>query len=64
MDYLPPQAQFASNLADGKQGYISRYALGRDYHKLMRNQLNKLAKKIEQQVGQLDLVFLCALCYH
>ncbi len=53
MDYLPPQAQFASNLADGKQGYISRYALGRDYHKLMRNQLNKLAKKIEQQVGQL-----------
>ncbi|WP_428776491.1 tRNA epoxyqueuosine(34) reductase QueG [Vibrio sp.] len=53
MDYLPIQAQFASNLADPSQAYISRYALGRDYHKLVRNQLKKLAQKIEQQVSSL-----------
>ncbi|MGC9401259.1 tRNA epoxyqueuosine(34) reductase QueG [Vibrio genomosp. F10 str. 9ZC157] len=51
MDYLPPEAQFASNLADKTQAYISRYALGRDYHKIIRNQLKKLGKKIEQEVG-------------
>ncbi len=53
INYLPPQAQFAANLSDPTQGYISRYALGRDYHKLVRNQLKKLADKIEQEVGQL-----------
>lgn len=52
LDYLPPQAQFATNLSDSKQAYISRYALGRDYHKLMRQMLNKLAKKIEHSVGE------------
>ena len=53
MKYLPPEAQFASNLNNPTQAYISRYALGRDYHKLMRNQLKKLGEKIEQEVGQL-----------
>ncbi|MCW8335071.1 tRNA epoxyqueuosine(34) reductase QueG [Vibrio sp. SCSIO 43135] len=53
MDYLPPEAQFASNLSDPNQAYISRYALGRDYHKLIRNQLKKLGQKIEQEVEQL-----------
>lgn len=53
INYLPPQAQFAANLRDPSQAYISRYALGRDYHKLMRNQLKKLGEKIEQEVGQL-----------
>ncbi|HHX8536147.1 TPA: tRNA epoxyqueuosine(34) reductase QueG [Vibrio alginolyticus] len=52
MDYLPPEAQFASNLANKSHAYISRYALGRDYHKLVRKQLNKLGKLIEQKVGQ------------
>ncbi|HHF3276171.1 MULTISPECIES: tRNA epoxyqueuosine(34) reductase QueG [Vibrio] len=52
MDYLPPEAQFASNLANQSHAYISRYALGRDYHKLVRKQLNKLGKLIEQEVGQ------------
>ncbi|NOH99095.1 tRNA epoxyqueuosine(34) reductase QueG [Vibrio sp. 99-70-13A1] len=54
MDYLPPEAQFASNLNDTTQAYISRYALGRDYHKLVRNQLKKLGQKIEQEVEGLD----------
>ncbi|MEZ8102189.1 tRNA epoxyqueuosine(34) reductase QueG [Vibrio bivalvicida] len=51
MNYLPPQAQFAANLSDPTQAYISRYSLGRDYHKLVRNQLKKLGQKIEQEVG-------------
>lgn len=53
INYLPPQAQFAANLSDPTQAYISRYALGRDYHKLVRNKLKKLAEKIEQEVKQL-----------
>ncbi|MGL5430467.1 MAG: tRNA epoxyqueuosine(34) reductase QueG [Vibrio sp.] len=53
INYLPPQAQFATNLSDPTQAYISRYALGRDYHKLVRNQLKKLGEKIEQAVGKL-----------
>ncbi|CAI2291086.1 tRNA epoxyqueuosine(34) reductase QueG [Vibrio parahaemolyticus] len=52
MDYLPPEAKFASNLANKNHAYISRYALGRDYHKLVRKQLNKLGKLIEEEVGQ------------
>ncbi|MGR5134499.1 tRNA epoxyqueuosine(34) reductase QueG [Vibrio alfacsensis] len=52
MDYLPPEAKFASNLANKNHAYISRYALGRDYHKLVRKQLNKLGKLIEQEAGQ------------
>ncbi len=32
-------------------GYISRYALGRDYHKLMRRRLQSLAERIEQRIG-------------
>ena len=47
MDYLPEDAQFASNLRDTSSGYISRYALGRDYHKLIRKKLSQLGKKIE-----------------
>jgi epoxyqueuosine reductase len=55
MDYLPPDAGFARNLKDGQLGYISRYALGRDYHKLMRQRLKKLGQKIDQHVS--DLAF-------
>ncbi|AUI87175.1 tRNA epoxyqueuosine(34) reductase QueG [Vibrio azureus] len=53
MDYLPPEAGFASNLANRNHAYISRYALGRDYHKLVRKQLNKLGQRIEKEVEQL-----------
>lgn len=51
MNYLPPDSGFAKNLKNTEKAYISRYALGRDYHKLMRNRLKQLGKKIEQQVG-------------
>jgi epoxyqueuosine reductase len=33
-------------LADGSQAFIARYALGRDYHKLMRRRLQQLADRI------------------
>ncbi len=51
MDYLPKEAGFATNLSDPSQAYISRYALGRDYHKLIRARLKQLGEKIEQHVG-------------
>src|SRR5678815_4204185 len=38
MNYWPPDAKDAGEaLADTDAGYVSRYALGRDYHKLLRN---------------------------
>ncbi len=38
-------------LADGARAYVARYALGRDYHKLMRNRLQKLAMRVQQEIG-------------
>ncbi len=53
MEYLPePQEQALAVLADTSKGYISRYALGRDYHKMMRKRLQQLAKKIGEVVGE------------
>ncbi|MFT3762008.1 MAG: tRNA epoxyqueuosine(34) reductase QueG [Pseudoxanthomonas sp.] len=41
-----------TTLADGSRAYVARYALGRDYHKLMRNRLQKLAERIAAEIGQ------------
>ena len=47
MDYLPPHARDAEAvLADAESAYVSRYALGRDYHKVLRRRLAQLAEKI------------------
>jgi epoxyqueuosine reductase len=51
MDYLPDENQMEAVLADGDKAYISRYALGRDYHKLMRKRLAKLADKISSELN-------------
>ncbi len=52
MDYIPPGTANAWDvLADAEAGYVSRYALGRDYHKLMRQRLQKLAERIHAVVG-------------
>ena len=51
MDYLPEDTQMAQMLAQPEQAYISRYALGRDYHKLIRKRLQQLAEKITAQIG-------------
>lgn len=52
MNYLPPDAGFAKTLETPSLAYISRYALGRDYHKLIRNRLKKLGQRIEEEVGK------------
>lgn len=47
MDYWPAQAAEANAvLADSERGYVARYALGRDYHKVFRNRLAELAERI------------------
>ena len=52
MDYLPPNAKDSETvLKDGERAFISRYALGRDYHKVMRNKLQKLCEKIETEIA-------------
>ncbi len=52
MDYLPESAgDVEALLKESSKGVVSRYALGRDYHKMMRKRLQKLAKQIEQQTG-------------
>ncbi|EIL87697.1 iron-sulfur cluster binding protein [Rhodanobacter fulvus Jip2] len=52
MDYIPPGTANAWEvLGDAQAGYVSRYALGRDYHKLMRSRLQKLAERIQGVVG-------------
>ena len=38
-------------LDDGERAYVARYALGRDYHKLMRQRLQRLADRIAELVG-------------
>lgn len=53
MDYLPAAAGFATNLADPTQAYISRYALGRDYHKVLRQRLKQLGERISTHVAEL-----------
>lgn len=51
MDYLPQDTQMAQVLAQPERAYVSRYALGRDYHKLIRKRLQQLAEKISQEIG-------------
>ncbi|WIX31505.1 tRNA epoxyqueuosine(34) reductase QueG [Salinicola sp. JS01] len=51
MDYLPPEVETTRVLGQPQRAYISRYALGRDYHKLIRKRLDQLARQIETAVG-------------
>ena len=46
MQYLPADTQPLEVLENSDQAYISRYALGRDYHKVLRRRLAKLAQQI------------------
>ncbi|MFT5578049.1 MAG: epoxyqueuosine reductase [Paraglaciecola psychrophila] len=52
MDYLPDAEDMNSVLADSNKAYISRYALGRDYHKLMRKRLAKLSALITDKIAE------------
>ncbi|OHX19956.1 tRNA epoxyqueuosine(34) reductase QueG [Chromobacterium sphagni] len=51
MNYWPAARAAEQVLADPSRAYLSRYALGRDYHKVLRNRLQKLAERIQQHIG-------------
>ncbi|KHS44676.1 tRNA epoxyqueuosine(34) reductase QueG [Hafnia paralvei] len=57
MNYLPAHAFFAKTLKNPQLGYISRYALGRDYHKLLRNRLKRLGEMIQEYCEGVDINF-------
>ena len=44
-------SEMMNEIQNSRKGYISNYATGRDYHKIIRKQLVKLAKKIEEEIG-------------
>jgi epoxyqueuosine reductase len=51
MNYLPAATDAEATLADRSKAYVSRYAMGRDYHKVLRARLQRLADRIETEVG-------------
>jgi len=54
LDYLPEHQQAMNDaLGDPARAFVSRYALGRDYHKVLRQRLKRLAQRIEARVGSL-----------
>ena len=53
LDYFPADAARADAvLGDSSKAYVSRYALGRDYHTVMRQRLQRLADRITAAVGE------------
>lgn len=52
LDYWPSAAAGAMKvLEDPHRAYVARYALGRDYHKVLRTKLKQLATRIAERVG-------------
>lgn len=51
MDYLPGDTRMAEVLTSPDKAYLSRYALGRDYHKLIRKRLQQLAERMQAAIG-------------
>jgi epoxyqueuosine reductase len=55
LDYLPPKAKDSWQVMENNEAaFISRYALGRDYHKVMRNKLQKLCDKIGSEIADFE----------
>jgi len=52
MDYRPRAAESWGILADGSKAFVARYALGRDYHKVLRGRLKRLAARIKGEIGE------------
>jgi epoxyqueuosine reductase len=63
IDYAPGDpgwlGQAWAALADSERAYVSRYALGRDYHKVVRARLQRLASQIESEVGAFGYRVFC-----
>ena len=59
MDYLPDTIPARALLKRPTRGVIARYALGRDYHKLMRRRLQKLAARMEARIGPFGYRAFC-----
>lgn len=53
MDYMPPAIETLKILNNPQQAYVARYALGRDYHKLIRKRISQLGQKIEAVINPL-----------
>jgi epoxyqueuosine reductase len=52
MNYTPPRARDSWEvMRDGSRAFLSRYALGRDYHAVLRRRLQRLADRIHEGVG-------------
>ncbi len=51
MNYLPLTVETTDLLKQDNKAYIARYALGRDYHKVMRKRLNQLAQRLQDKIG-------------
>lgn len=52
MDYLPePLVRLQTAIEDPGTAFVSRYALGRDYHKVLRQRLRRLAARIQHEIG-------------
>ena len=55
LDYLPPNSKDSwQTLQNSDKAFISRYALGRDYHKVMRQKLQKLSDKIAAEISEFE----------
>ena len=53
LSYAPPRAKESwSVINDPGRAFLSRYALGRDYHKVLRGKLQQLADKIKSEIGE------------
>ena len=52
MNYAAHAGEEWGKLSDGRHAYISKYARGRDYHKVMRSRLQQLADRIAAEVGE------------
>lgn len=55
MDYLPLEQNTLDALKEKEKAYIARYALGRDYHKVIRNKLKLFVKKLENELKNLNI---------
>jgi epoxyqueuosine reductase len=66
MNYTPPEqewvAQSWQTLGGSNQAYVARYALGRDYHKIVRSNLQKLAHAFQKILGDEDKLGYRVFC--